>query len=70
MLYLGLEQSDADDPYSRLYPREQVHIGSADSDGEEAIDGDETPRNMSLSGPTTPGEREREREREKLVEYA
>ena len=41
-------------------------MGSADSDGEEAVDGDETPRNQSLSGPTTPGgERGRESERER-----
>ena len=61
-----MDSSDADnDPYSRLIPRERVHVGSADSDGEEAVDGDETPRNQSLSGPTTPGgERGGERERE------
>ena len=53
---VGLESNDADnDPYSRLIPRERVHIGSVESDGEEAVDGDETPRNQSLSGPTTPG---------------
>ena len=46
-----MDSSDADnDPYSRLIPRERVHVGSADSDGEEAVDGDETPRNQSLSG--------------------
>ena len=50
----GLEPNDADnDPYSRLIPRERVHVGSAESEGEEEIDGDETPRNVSLSGPTT-----------------
>ena len=68
-----MESNDADnDPYSRLIPREKVHVGSADSDGDEAVDGDETPRNQSLSGPTTPGvrrERERDLERERIYAY-
>ena len=60
------------DPYSRLIPRERVHVGDAESEGEEC-DGDDTPRNMSMSSTGGVfcrkrgggGERQRETERER-----
>ena len=50
---LSLDQTaagDSDsDPYSRLIPRERVHVGSAESEGEEECDGEETPRTLTGS---------------------